>query len=223
MDLREKTSQLKMTAMRKPKLNKNSSVLLKAGLFLGILAAFPACQCSGDDKDPVDTFTQSEAAAEGLEIVSASEATLKGVLMSKVQVDGFEGAVEYCKVHAAPLTDSLSLVFNADVRRTSFRYRSQNNAPDSVDRIVLSKYEENYEFGGSMDPLVEEVEEGQFRYYSPIRVQPLCLNCHGMPGESLTADLHALILETYPEDRAVGYEIGDFRGAWVVEFAKSMQ
>lgn len=187
-----------------------------------LLTVAVSCQCSdeSDKTDPVEArMTPEQVAQEGDRILSESEGALKQLLLTHVQEDGFEGAVSYCHTAARPLTDSLSLIYNAEVRRTSFRYRNSVNAPDSLDRVVLSMYEENFENNGPMDAVVKETGPEKLRYYKPIRVVPLCLNCHGMPGETLTADLHALILDEYPEDRAVGYEIGDFRGAWVVEFA----
>jgi hypothetical protein len=43
----------------------------------------------------------------------------------------------------------------------------------------------------------------------------LCLTCH---GSNLDADIAASIAERYPEDRATGFEAGDLRGVFWVEF-----
>lgn len=186
--------------------------------FTWLWAAALLVACQSEPEVPV--IPDSVVLSRGSQLVDIAEGTLKSTLLSKINAVGFEGAVEFCHVAARPLTDSISTANDAIVRRTSFRYRNVENAPDSTDRVVLKSYEEASEMGNEIGPVVTRVEGG-VRFYRPIRVAPLCTNCHGMPGENLTADLHALILDEYPEDRAVGYEEGDFRGAWVVEFAES--
>ena len=48
-------------------------------------------------------------------------------------------------------------------------------------------------------------------YVEPIVLQPLCLTCH---GDSLAPEVAARIQDLYPQDRAVGYEVGDLRGVF---------
>ena len=50
------------------------------------------------------------------------------------------------------------------------------------------------------------------RYLRPIVVKAPCLKCHG-PSESIDPEVRAILEESYPEDLAVGYAEGDFRGA----------
>ena len=195
-----------------------------------LLIALPAlwiasCQCSEtqDDSVPVDSsFTEQDAMREGARISGESQGVLAGILQAKIQEDGFEHAVNFCNLAARAIADSLSLEYNATVRRTSFRVRNPMNTPDSLDREMLAKFE--YAFENNEKPVQSVIrdENGNYRYYNPIIIAPVCLNCHGMPGEELSADLHALILDKYPEDDAVEYELGDLRGAWVVEFANAV-
>ncbi len=189
---------------------------------LAISIMMSSCQCSDQNQDEPSGFTSEDAKVEGKRITDESQAALSSALMSKINSDGFEAAVSYCNLQAPVLTDSLSLLFNATVRRTSLRLRNPNNAPDTTDRGILYTFEELHERDIKPEPMLLERKDGTMRYYSPIIVAPICLNCHGMPGEELSADLHALILDEYPEDNAVEYEKGDVRGAWVVEFAESM-
>jgi hypothetical protein len=50
-----------------------------------------------------------------------------------------------------------------------------------------------------------------FRYYQPMSIQPLCLTCHG-PVENIPEKLRSALAAYYPDDRATGYNNGDFRG-----------
>ena len=63
-------------------------------------------------------------------------------------------------------------------------------------------------------------ERSTVAFYAPIKVQDLCLNCHGQPGTDIKAADYDLIKKLYPEDEAVGYKSGDLRGMWSIRFEK---
>jgi hypothetical protein len=46
-----------------------------------------------------------------------------------------------------------------------------------------------------------------------------CLKCHGGP-EDIGQTTFDIIKNNYPNDLAFGYSLGDYRGAWKVEFNK---
>ncbi len=50
-----------------------------------------------------------------------------------------------------------------------------------------------------------------YRYYKPMKVGGLCLNCHGDKA-AIDQQVLALLREHYPDDEATGYAPGDFRG-----------
>jgi len=49
------------------------------------------------------------------------------------------------------------------------------------------------------------------RYYRPLVVNELCVQCHG-PATALAPEVLAALSDLYPSDRATGYLPGDFRG-----------
>ena len=67
----------------------------------------------------------------------------------------------------------------------------------------------------SRSPKAVELDGNRWGYVEPIIVQPLCLTCH---GSELAPDIGAQITELYPDDRATGFEAGDLRGVFWVEF-----
>jgi hypothetical protein len=75
---------------------------------------------------------------------------------------------------------------------------------------------ENELDSGSMPDEVVSVQEAgggqELRYLKPLRIVPPCLTCHG-DRKAMDVELVELLEELYPEDRAVGYENGDLRGA----------
>lgn len=63
-------------------------------------------------------------------------------------------------------------------------------------------------------PVTTALPDGRSAYVEPILTQPLCLTCH---GKVLAPEVAARIRELYPEDEAVGFEVGDLRGVFWVE------
>lgn len=56
-----------------------------------------------------------------------------------------------------------------------------------------------------------ELPSGALVYAEPLVIDAVCLTCHGSVG----SDVAAALRERYPDDRATGYALGDFRGiAW---------
>jgi Protein of unknown function (DUF3365) len=53
----------------------------------------------------------------------------------------------------------------------------------------------------------------------PIEIRPRCLHCHA-PRQALSEETRAWLTRAYPEDRAVGYALGDLRGFWWAEAPK---
>jgi hypothetical protein len=64
-------------------------------------------------------------------------------------------------------------------------------------------------------PRTVALAEGRRGYVEPILAQPLCLTCH---GDAIAPALASRIEQLYPQDRAVGFQVGDLRGVFWVEF-----
>jgi Protein of unknown function (DUF3365) len=142
---------------------------------------------------------------------------LKGVLLNQIQTNGVLQAVSVCSDTAQVLTNNFGIQKGVYIRRVSLKNRNGNNFPDDFEKKVLNKFEllhQNKELNSETEH-VEIVQEGEFkylRYLKPILVQAECLNCHG--GETdIMPEVKQLISSNYIEDKAVGYKIGDLRGA----------
>jgi len=142
---------------------------------------------------------------------------LKGVLINQIQTNGVLQAVSVCSDTAQVLTNNFGVQKGVFVRRVSFKNRNANNSPDDFEKKVLSKFEllyQNKELNSETEH-VEIVQEGEFkylRYLKPILVQAECLNCHGKETD-IMPEVKQLISRQYGDDKAVGYKVGDFRGA----------
>jgi hypothetical protein len=184
--------------------------------------------CGSETGAGTETGLSAEERAYSLQrgetIVQATFATLSGRLHQAMAEGGPAHAVEYCRIAAAHMTDSMGAVHAARVKRTSDRVRSPANAPDAHEQIMLDAILEHLRSGGSTDGLEAEVFAlgDSIAYYKPILIaSPLCLACHGAPGAGLDSNAFAEVGRRYPADQAYGYrEVGQFRGLWSVRWTR---
>jgi hypothetical protein len=143
--------------------------------------------------------------------------TLKGILIKQIQTKGVVQAVSVCSDTAQVLTNNFGLQKGVFIRRVSFKNRNENNYPDDFEKKVLTRFEllkQNNELNDKTEHF-EVVKEGEYtylRYLKPILIQAECLNCHGNKDEMMP-EVKELIALKYSGDKAVGYNIGDLRGA----------
>lgn len=142
---------------------------------------------------------------------------LKSVLVANMKEGGPIQAVNVCSDTAADLTNLYSEKMNVDVKRVSFKNRNTNNIPDSFEEKALIEFERLMVQGklNSETDLLEKVSvDGKeiVKYAKPIFVDAPCLNCHGSEAQIIDK-VAEVLLEKYPDDKAVDYEIGDLRGA----------
>lgn len=158
----------------------------------------------------------------GHQRADAVQNALQGRLMEAVAEQGMAGAVQFCSVNAAGLTDSLAKQDPpVRIKRVSARLRSPLNAPDTAEQRALELLQSNLD-AGSEPPaeIMQKFRRGQrsiVRFYRPIRVATPCLGCHGDPA-TIDPAVRQVLSERYPADLATGYQSGDVRGLIRVEF-----
>lgn len=160
----------------------------------------------------------NESQLDGMRMTSLEfMKNLKGILIKQMQTEGVLQAVSVCSDTAQVLTNNFGLQKGVYIRRVSFKNRNENNFPDEFEKKILTKFEllkQNNELNDNTEHF-EVVKEGEFtylRYLKPILIQAECLNCHGNK-DAMLPEVKELIASKYPEDKAFGYNIGDFRGA----------
>jgi hypothetical protein len=190
-----------------------------------IAAAFLAA-CSTPPKDVAESVAienveiseqeKSSAIISGKTIAQNTFKTLGGNLKKAMAQGGVENAINYCNANASGLIDSLGTHHNAIIRRTSNKLRNPNNAPTKAEELVLNKYLNGEQSG----PVIDILASGNKIFYAPIKMKPLCITCHGTVGKTTSENDYATILKHYPNDKATGYNEGDFRGMWSIELKK---
>lgn len=180
---------------------------------IGLIAGLWACQGGGTSQESADV-DQKDLLATGKTITQNVGKTLLKTVQQKMGEGGVEAAIDYCRVNALPITDSLAAAHGVRVKRTALKTRNPENNPTALEREVLGKMK----LQNPPQAMVTETETGQTVYYAPIVLKGFCQTCHGTPGETMAIETDSLIKAHYPSDMATGFAEGDLRGMWAVYF-----
>lgn len=140
---------------------------------------------------------------------------LMGLLTSELQRGGPAAAIAVCADSAQRRTARHSSE-GTMVRRVGTRVRNPANHPDAVETAVLRSFAAALAAGRvpGDTAFASQAAGGarEVRFLRPIRVAPACLACHGA-RDSFPSAVRELLSARYPQDQAVGYHVGDLRGA----------
>lgn len=134
-----------------------------------------------------------------------------GAALRAGMVEGPVEAISACRVRAPEIAATMS-VDGVRLGRSSHRLRNPANVAPEWVAPILAEYA-----AGESDraPRAVTLSDDRSGYVEPIVVQPLCVTCH---GNAIPTDVAARIRELYPDDRAIGFDVDDFRGVFWVEF-----
>jgi len=141
-------------------------------------------------------------------------AVLRQLLGEELKRGGIDGAVKMCSESAQTVTAEFAKERGLEIKRVSQRYRNSNDRPDEFEMRILAAWAKT----GKAETYIERVTENGrpwLRLMEPIRIQAMCLGCHGA-ADQIPAEVKAAIDERYPRDKATGYKAGDLRGAFSV-------
>jgi hypothetical protein len=151
------------------------------------------------------------------QLVSMLSRDFKRELLTAMKEGGAVNAIKVCSEKAPLITDAYVQDSIVIVKRVSDKIRNVNNRATKEEESILARFADTT---GTPPAYISEWipdDSGKtYRYYQPIRVGQLCLNCHGDRDKISPAVLEVLE-KSYPEDLATGYEVGDLRGMFVVE------
>ena len=142
---------------------------------------------------------------------------LKGELLAALNEGGPVEAISVCKEAAPRITKAYS-VGGWTIKRVSDRFRNPENRVDTIQQRRMSDFHDTSSTAPTflVDWQPHEADDGMsFTYYQPVRIQPLCLKCHG-DLQTLGPGVYDTLRKYYPLDRATGYRTGDLRGITVV-------
>lgn len=143
-------------------------------------------------------------------VISQFQQMLKKELMAGLK-KGVPEAIDVCQTKAQEIAHGLSQN-NIIVGRASLKPRNMTTVvPDWVTPLLA-----NYQQLAREDALPQHItiDNNRSGYVKPIYIQAPCLRCH---GEHIAPDIYKKISELYPNDQAVNYKKGQFRGVFWLE------
>jgi hypothetical protein len=158
------------------------------------------------------------AKAKGDQISAALLQKLGGELKNQMQTSGPLGALRFCSQHALTLTDQIAKESATSIRRVSLKHRNPINQATPSEAALLREWESLLQNGQPLPAnTLSHLPSGKTLYYKPLLINnEACLKCHG----NITGELAEAIQQSYPEDKATGYKMGDLRGMIVIESAR---
>ncbi|MEK7724817.1 MAG: DUF3365 domain-containing protein, partial [Acidobacteriota bacterium] len=144
--------------------------------------------------------------------------SVRGVLVELVKDGKFAEAADACSTMAQDMTKNYAESKEIEVYRVSLKYRNAMNRPDKLEKRQLKNFDKQAAENTLVKDYYEVVKSGNNRellYMKPLIVQGMCLKCHGSESE-IPADVKKIFAVNYPKDKAIGYKVGDVRGAITV-------
>lgn len=184
----------------------------RAAIVLGLLLSLNAM---ADDVSVLD---------DARKVASSVPPKLLQVLSEEIAKGGVASAVGVCNEKAPQMAKAASEQSGWTLRRVSLRNRNPKAVPDAWERAALEEFDRRAAAGEApamleKSALVEESGRKEFRYMKALPVQQVCLACHGA-ADAMPADAAARIRALYPDDKAVGYSLGQIRGAMTIRKAQ---
>jgi uncharacterized protein DUF3365 len=164
-----------------------------------------------------ETASRAALSQQARNLVSVFSEKLKHRLVEAMNAGGPVTAFEVCKIAAPVIAREVSKE-DWSVGRTALKLRNPQNKPDEWERQTLELFAAQKAKGADAatlerTELVEVNGVRTFRFMKAIPTGELCLSCHGSePQDPVRAKLNQL----YPADQAVGFKLGDIRGAFTL-------
>lgn len=160
---------------------------------------------------------------EARQVASTVPPKLLQVLNEEIAKAGPESAIAVCREKAPQMAKAASEQTGWNIRRVSLRQRNPKAVPDAWERAALEDFDRRAAAGESpatleKSEIVADADRKEYRYMRALPVQTICLACHGVPDQ-LKPEVTTQLQKLYPNDKAVGYSIGQIRGAMTIRKA----
>jgi hypothetical protein len=153
---------------------------------------------------------EEQAILKGNQISSVLLQKLGGELKNQMQTGGPMGALHFCSQNALTLTEQIAKESKTSIKRISINNRNPVNNANKAEAALLNEWDSLIKNGQPLPAQkLVNVSDRTIMYYKPIVINnEACLKCHG----NIEGELAKAVKATYPEDKAIGYKMGDLRG-----------
>ncbi|CAC9526891.1 hypothetical protein [uncultured Gammaproteobacteria bacterium] len=163
--------------------------------------------------DRMKATKKQKLSKEAIDLVKQFGNALKPALKKAIKTKGLEHAVEFCAVKAPEITKKINQQNKEwTIKRVSLKNRNPSAKPDNWERKVLKMFDKRQSNGESAKKMAySEMVNGEFRFMKAQGVQGVCLSCH---SKNIAKNIKSAIDKHYPNDKAIGYSLGQIRGAF---------
>lgn len=163
-----------------------------------------------------------DAKAQNFEVEAKKLATdLKSSLMKnlsqKIASEGAVKAIPFCHTNVGPIAKAAAneRMNKFEFGRTSHKIRNEKNLAMHWAKSYLKEFQGKFKGDVKKDFIIHKLENGKRVYLEPLYIQAQCLTCH---GENLNKSVKMELNKVYPNDRATGFKLDEFRGLiWIKE------
>ena len=158
---------------------------------------------------------------EARKVASQVPPKLLQALNEEIAKGGPASAVGLCNEKAPLMAKTASEKTGWTIKRVSLQNRNPKAVPDAWERAALEDFDRRAAAGESpatlekSDVVTTDAGRTEYRYMKALPVQQVCRACHGA-SESLAPDVATQLHALYPNDKAVGYTLGQIRGAMTI-------
>ncbi|TGL90738.1 DUF3365 domain-containing protein [Leptospira congkakensis] len=157
-----------------------------------------------------------EAAA--IAITNEAKTNLVQKLNLALREGGTKQAIPFCKLNAIGFTNRLGQKHEVTLRRITNKPRNHSNLL-SVEEEKIFLEIEKLKTSEGVFPNKTVTSDESVTVYVPIPVMGFCLQCHGNSNE-IQKETKQILNREYPNDKAIGYQVGELRGLFSVKFTK---
>ncbi|NMP30246.1 DUF3365 domain-containing protein [Thalassotalea sp. M1531] len=161
--------------------------------------------------------TEHQLNGEAKQKIQLFAKQLKSTLQAGVKQGGLVHGMRICQEVANDIAHSYS-TDGWTIGRTSLKLRNTDNAADNWQRKQLIKFEKQLAEGVKPKKLMSseiiQQSDGKqvYKFAKAIPTGKLCLNCH---GSNIKPEVKSALNLQYPNDVAVGFKLGELRGAFI--------
>lgn len=200
--------------------NQKYKTMKKILLLLLIVSLTTSCNQPKKKQQKKQSKTETKNYKKiGMQYALSTKKVLGQNLKGKMESEGVIKALEFCNINALSLTDSMSVLHNATIRRVTDKARNVNNQATAEEINYINEFKKMIANNQKVTPIIN-VKEDNVNFYAPITTNGLCLQCHGTKGKELNSKTFTAIRELYPDDLAVNYSVNEVRGIWSITFNK---
>lgn len=184
-----------------------------------LITGCSSVQTPSSDKN--DFALQQEVKLQAKEAIMTVGGSLKKNMVSKMKEGGASNAALFCSDSASEVAKEAAktLPKGVSVKRITAKPRNINNKATKEQLEVLNQLESMMKDGNMPEMMVKKISSSHYQVYKPVKVDGKCLTCHGSE-KMRNKEAYDIIASKYPSDKAVDYNAGDFRGAFLVDIIK---